>query len=216
MLSLYLISFLIGGVLVGLSAFSGGDHDHDADFDFEADADVDVDADVDADADADGDADGDADHDHDAAAPSHGFGGFGIAELLPIASLRFWTFFLAFGGLLGTLLTLIGHIGPIPVAITSLLVGYLAGFGITAVVRRLKKDKVSSIVVSTDCIGSSGRVLLPISGRGAGQVRIELKGRIVDFVAETEDETELGIDEEVLVYDVRDDGVALVSRQSEL
>jgi membrane protein implicated in regulation of membrane protease activity len=213
MLSLYLISFLIGGVLVGLSAFSGGDHDHDADFDFEADADVDADVDADADADADGDGDAEADHDHDS---GHGFGGFGIAELLPIASLRFWTFFLAFGGLLGTLLTMIGHIGAIPVAITSLLVGYLAGFGITAVVRRLKKEKVSSIVASTDCIGSSGRVLLPISGRGAGQVRIELKGRIVDFVAETEDETELGIDEEVLVYDVRDDGVALVSRQSEL
>ena len=82
MLALYLICFLVGGVLVALSAFSGADHDADADFDFEADADVDADVDADADADAD------ADHDSDA---GHGFGGFDIAELLPIASLRFWT-----------------------------------------------------------------------------------------------------------------------------
>jgi len=209
MLALYLISFLIGGVLVALSAFSGGDHDADADFDFEADADVDVDADVDADADADADAE--ADHDHDA---GHGFGGFGITELLPVASLRFWTFFLAFGGLLGTLLTLVGHMGAIPVAVVAGLVGYLAGFGITAVVRRLKADKISSTVSNDDCIGSSARVLLPVSDGTSGQVRVQLRGRIIDFIAETDDGVELAIDEEVLVYDVREDGVALVSRAS--
>lgn len=205
MLALYLICFLIGGVLVALSAFSGGDHDADADFDFEADADVDADVD----ADADGDADGDAEADHDS---GHGFDGFGISELLPIASLRFWTFFLAFGGLLGTLLTLVGHMNAIPVAVVTAIVGYLAGFGITAVVRRLKKEKVTSTVSSADCIGSSGRVMLPVSGSTAGQVRVELRGRILDFIAETDDDIELAIDEEVLIYDVRDDGVALVSR----
>jgi membrane protein implicated in regulation of membrane protease activity len=209
MLALYLTALIVGGVLVGLSAFSGGDHD--ANFDFDADADADFDAEADADADASGDGDGDAEAQHDV---GHGAIGFSITELLPIASLRFWTFGLAFGGLLGTLLTLIGHIGPIPIALTSALVGYLAGFGITAAVRRLKNEKVTSTVNDTDCIGASGRVLLPVSGTAAGRVRVELRGRIVDFVAETDDGVDIAIDEEVLVYDVRDDGVALVSRSS--
>jgi hypothetical protein len=81
-------------------------------------------------------------------------------------------------------------------------------------VRRLKNEKVTSTVNDTDCIGASGRVLLPVSGTAAGRVRVELRGRIVDFVAETDDGVDIAIDEEVLVYDVRDDGVALVSRSS--
>lgn len=201
MLPLYLTCLMIGGVLVALSAFGAGDHDTDVDFD--ADVDVDLDADVDVDAEVD------ADHGHD---PISDVGG--LATMLPIASLRFWTFFLAFGGLLGTLLTLVGQVGPVPIAALSIAVGYVTGLGVTATVRRLKREKITSTVSTTDCIGASGRVLLPISGEVAGQIRVELKGRLVDFIAETDDSVEFAIDDQVLVYDVREDGVALVSRES--
>ncbi|RLB49126.1 MAG: hypothetical protein DRJ42_21690 [Deltaproteobacteria bacterium] len=207
MLAFYLTCMMIGGVLVALSAFGAGDQD--SDFDFDADVDVDVDVDVDADIDADADADADADHGHDVAAGSAGAGG--LAELLPIASLRFWTFFLAFGGLLGTLLTLVGHVGPVAIAALSIAVGYLTGFGVTAAVRHLKREKVTSTVSTNDCIGASGRVLLPISSDAAGQIRVEVKGRLVDFIAETDEASDFAIDDEVLVYDVREDGVALIS-----
>ncbi|MBW2463647.1 MAG: hypothetical protein JRH11_18495 [Deltaproteobacteria bacterium] len=206
MLAFYLTCLMIGGVLVALSAFGAGDQDSDFDFDADVDVDVDVDADIDADADAD------ADHGHDIAAGSAGAGG--LAELLPIASLRFWTFFLAFGGLLGTLLTLVGHVGPVAIAALSVAVGYLTGFGITAAVRHLKREKVTSTVSTTDCIGASGRVLRPVSGDAAGRIRVELKGRLVDFIAETDEASDFAIDDEVLVYDVREDGVALVSSPS--
>lgn len=207
MLAFYITCLLIGGVLVALSAFGAGDHD--SDFDFDADVDVDADMDADMDADADADADGEVDHGH-----AGGHLGGGLAGLLPVASLRFWTFFLAFGGLLGTLLTLVGQVSTLSIAALSMVVGYLAGFGVTAVVRRLKRDKVTSAVTARDCIGASGTVLLPVSEGAAGRIRVELKGRLVDFTAETDEAEELAIDDEVIVYDVREDGVALVTSPS--
>jgi membrane protein implicated in regulation of membrane protease activity len=221
-LTLYLIALIVGGGLVAISLFAGG-HDHDADADADADAgmdlhaDADADADVDADADADGDADASADaHGEAHAGEHHGAGGLsGLGAILPIASLRFWTFFLGFGGLTGTLLTLLGALDPLPAAIASLAVGYISGVSVTQIVRRLRKDDVSSSVTANDCVGTTGTVMLPVSRSSAGQIRVEVKGRIVDFIAETEDDAALEIAEPVLVYEVRDDGVVLVTRNRE-
>jgi membrane protein implicated in regulation of membrane protease activity len=200
MLTLYLICLAIGGVLVGVSMFAGGDHG-----DADADADVDADADADADGDADGDHETDSDHDGGGSVVD------GLSTVLPIASLRFWTFLLAFGGLTGALLTLLGLAGPVVTAVAAAVVGWASGFGITSAVRALKKDQISSTVSSDDCVGATGKLLLPVSREHPGQVRVELKGRVIDFVARTEDGSELPIHEQVLVYDVSDDGVAIVA-----
>lgn len=194
----YLICLLIGGVLVAVSALTGGDSDHD----FDADFDADVDADLDADADVDADADGDADHQID--------GSFGLDAWLPIASIRFWTFFLAFGGLVGSLLTGFDLLSPIPTAIGAVVTGYLGGIAISSIVRRLRREEVSSAVAAKDCIGATGQVVLPVSVGQPGQIRVRLKGRLVDFTAVTDGEA-LPIDDEVMVYDLRDDGTALVA-----
>ncbi|MBX3188566.1 MAG: hypothetical protein KF819_16235 [Labilithrix sp.] len=134
-----------------------------------------------------------------------------MLEALPIASLRFWTFLLAFGGLTGALLTWLSGLGPIAVAATALAVGYAAGLGVTKLVRWLAADQISSTLARDACVGVSGTVVLP-PGRGAlGRIRVRLENQIIDFDAETEDEGVLEISDPVVVYDVRDDGVVLVT-----
>ena len=199
MLTFYLIALLVGGLLVAASLFSGGDADVDADVDVDADADADVDA----------DADGDADAGHAQVAPA--FDIDGLSAWMPIRSVRFWTFFLAFGGLLGTLLTLFDLLPALPIAVISGAVGYASGIGISTVVRRLRTEDVSSGVSESDYVGATGTVLLPVAPGQVGKVRVELKGRAVDAAAVTDDPDALVERSEVLVYEVRDDGVLLVT-----
>ena len=88
MLPIYLVTLIVGGVLVLVSVFLG-----DSDTDADVAADIDVDADLDLAAGADVDADGSLD--------------VGLIDALqawlPFTSMRFWTFFAAFFGLTGSL-----------------------------------------------------------------------------------------------------------------
>lgn len=164
MLPIYLGCLIFGGGLLAVSVLFGGDHDADADVD------MDVDADVDA----------DLDHDVD-----HDLGGTADALWLPLLSLRFWIFFLAFFGLTGLLLD------GLNLASTGLAGGVAAGMGLFAgytvsrLIRALKQDSVSSAVEpERDYVGKSGTVLLDIEPGDPGQVRLEVKGSLVDLAAE--------------------------------
>jgi len=229
LLTTYLICLAIGGTMVLLSVGAGGDHeagadglvmDADAGFDVDADADFDAHLDMDAgdvdgmdalhlDADADADADaGDAHLDvdgHDVALID------GVASLFPLASIRFWTFLLAAGGLTGTLLTFFAALGTIPTAAISLVVGYACGLGVTLLMRKFLRENVSSGIDVSDCVGANARVLLPIASGQVGKVRVRVGNKDLDLTAETEDGIQIGIDDEVLVYEVRDDGTAWVT-----
>ena len=130
---------------------------------------------------------------------------------LPFASLRFWTFVLAFGGLTGTLLTLFDLAPVWATAVAAAVVGWSTGASVTWAIRKLRRDDVSSEVRQSDWVGSSATVLLPIARGRTGKVRLQMKGRAVDATAETDDDGELAPDGEVLVYEVRDDGVLLVT-----
>lgn len=190
MLAIYIGALIIGGVLVAASMFLGGKdadaghggHDHDVDHGH--------------------DHGHDADHDHD------GFGDVG--SWLPLASLRFWTFFLAFGGLAGTALTLLAS-GTILTAIVAVVTGYVSGVAVTQVLRRLRRNQVSSEVGANDCVGSVGKLTLPVSKSAPGKVRVRVKDRDLDLMAATDDDGELPANAEVLVYEMREDGVALVT-----
>jgi membrane protein implicated in regulation of membrane protease activity len=192
-LAIYIGALIIGGVLVAASMFLGGKdaeadhggHDHDVDH---------------------GHDHGHGDHDHD-----HDDGAFGdAASWLPLASLRFWTFFLAFGGLAGTALTLLST-GAIVTAIVAVVTGYVSGVAVTQVLRRLRRNEVSSEVGVDDCVGSLGKLTLPVSKNTPGKVRVRIKDRDLDLMATTDDDGELPTNAEVLVYEMRDDGVALVT-----
>ncbi|MBX3220712.1 MAG: hypothetical protein KF795_09345 [Labilithrix sp.] len=186
MLTLYLVGLIAGGLLLVLSLLAFGDGD---DGELESDADV-----------------------HEAG--EHALGDASDVALamlvLPVGSLRFWTFFLAFGGLAGTLTTLAGA-GVVGSALSAALAGYASGVGATGLVRWLGKTQVSSTIRRDACVGATGVVLLPV-GRGTlGRVRVQLDEQMLDLDAVTDDERELAVGHPAVVYEMRDDGVVLVT-----
>lgn len=180
----YWTALLIGGALLLPSLLLG-------DLEVEADVDVDIDADVEAEADA-GDGDGDG----------------GLAWL----SIRFWVFFATFFGLTGVALGVAG-LGTTPTAVAAVVDGLLASLAVSHVVGRLKRQRVSSNVRSTDLVGERGTVLLPVGPDAPGQVRLSLMGRdLVVLATSTGAATPIGA--RVLVRQVADDGSVVVSQVS--
>ena len=189
MLEIYLVALGLGGTLVLASLVLGGGHG-----DFDADADLDMDADADADMD-------------------HDVGFDAVMSWLPVTSLRFWTFFLAFFGLTGAVLTTTGVIGARwAVATAAGGLGYLAGFTVVTAMKRLRKSQSDSTLRADDYVGASAIVMLPITNGKVGKVRLDLKGRSVELLAYTEDEGALTAKQTVMVYAVNDDGSVMVTR----
>jgi membrane protein implicated in regulation of membrane protease activity len=182
---LYLGALIFGGVLIGSSILLGG-HD-DGDFDADADADLDLDADADADVDADH---GDIDKD----IPLDG----GDFFLWPLKSLRFWTFFLAAFGLVGLLLQGFGLADEIPTLIAALGVGGLSGFTAAWAIKKLAYDETGRAAASSDYIGKSAKVLVPVRPKSVGKIRVRVRGQSVDLLATT-DEDDLTAEDEVIV-----------------
>lgn len=191
MLVVYLIALIVGGALLSVTLILGGDAD--------ADVDVDVDADMDLDAGADG-----VD---------------GIDVLLgwlPLTSLRFWTFFAAFFGLTGTVLAGWSMAGSVSTAAMAVSVGYFSGLMMDRAVRALRKNEPTSGIGERDVVGVTGQVLVPVGDGKTGKVRVNLKGRAMDLLAELEGEEELAVGESVMVLNMRDDGLVVVTRADKL
>lgn len=173
LLPFYVGSLVLGGGLIGTSMLLGGS-DHDADHD----------ADLGADHDADVGADHDHDHDH-----GHGPHGPDLAGALwlPVLSLRFWTFFLAFFGLTGTLLDAL-ELAPADVTLgVALGMGLGCGYTTAAVIRSLRARHVdSSIDPERDYVGRAGEVLQDVLPGDPGLVRLHVKGVHVDLEAQVE------------------------------
>jgi hypothetical protein len=203
MLVLYVVALGIGGTLVAASLLLGSnDHDVDADADFDTDFDADVDVDADA------DLDGDHDFSH-----ADGVGMDAVMAWLPFMSMRFWTFFLAFFGLTGASLTLAEAIGDkILIAIIAGVIGYAAGVTVVSAIRKLRKDEVDSSVAESDYVGSTGVITIAVGKGKTGKVRVEVKGRTVELLAQTEDDATYAIKQSVLIYGVNEDGNVLVTR----
>lgn len=188
MLIFYILAGVVGAVFIVATIVMGG-----SDLDADVDADVDVHADVDAHADVDTHLDADADH-----GDLHVDGGV----WLPFLSFRFWTYFACFFGATGTVLTLLGH-GFVISLIFSTLVGVLTGWMASYVMRRLATEQVSSDVTSSDYVGLSGKVIVPVGGGKQGQVRVFVKGSYVDLVAESDTPKPIAAQSEVLVFEMR-------------
>lgn len=198
MLTLYLIALAIGGTLILVSLVFGG---HGAD----ADADADLGH---ADFETETEVDGDVGHD-----VGHGLDLGAIDLWIPFASLRFWIFFSAFFGLMGTLLTSFESMSTqLAIGGVSIATGYLAGVAASGAVRWLMRHETDSAVRSSDMIGVRARVLLPVGKDRTGKVRLSLKDQVIDARATTDDDTEYPIGATVMVYDSRSDGELLVTR----
>lgn len=188
MLVVYLIALIVGGVLLATTLVLGGAAEADADA-----------------GGADTDHGGDADSDH--AGPLDLVFGW-----LPVTSLRFWTFFAAFFGLVGTVLTTFAMAGTVPTVVAAVVGGYASGMIMDRAVKYLRKNERDSSVGERDLIGAGAHVLVQVKTGKTGKVRVHLKGRTVDLLAETDDDTELAAGQHAMVLSLRDDGHVLVTR----
>jgi len=213
MLTAYLLALSFGAVLLGAGLLlGGGDHDADAhvdhDFhiehDFHVDPDFDVDVDVDADVDIDHDAAAHGAHD---AAHVAGDAAQGIL-FNPLLSIRFWTYFSATFGGLGTLLHFTG-VSPGVHAPLSVVVGGITGYSVALLFRGLRQNSVSSDTSAGGMVGSEARVLLTIPSKGTGKVRILAGGQDYDLLATSDGDEPIHRDSTVLVVSVHS-GVARV------
>ncbi len=213
MLTLYLIALAIGGTLLIVTVFFGGEHDADADVDADVGPDIDAGVEVDGDADVHVEADSGGHGDH-------GSGGdlaMGAMAWLPVVSMRFWTFFLAFFGLTGTALTVAEVGGGITArAIISGIVGYGCGMLVVIAFRRMRHTQTDSALISDDYIGESARVMVAIRKGKTGKIRFDIKGRTVELMADTEEDATFPINAHVMVYAINEEGRALVTQSAKV
>ncbi len=152
---------------------------------------------------------GGKDTDHGGSHHSDGDLGVGWA---PITSLRFWVFFLTFGGGAGVALGALGS-SPTIAAIGAGVIGWSSGVLAVTVVRSLHKNSVSSGVGMAELVGATGVVTLPVGPGRPGKVRVEIKGRAEDYVANVvEDEAELPTGARVLIVAEGERGSLLVAK----
>jgi membrane protein implicated in regulation of membrane protease activity len=139
-------------------------------------------------------------------------GGEGLGSVLPVTSLFFWTFFFAFFGLTGALMSLLApEVGALLIAGLSVGVGMGVALVAARVLRGLRRVQVDSSVQLGDVVGRLGRVVVPVGPKQPGKVRVELKGRTVDLLAYGEDEQPLEPTHRVLVHDILEDGSVRVT-----
>ncbi|HVK87961.1 MAG TPA: hypothetical protein VM513_27765 [Kofleriaceae bacterium] len=130
----------------------------------------------------------------------------------PVMSLRFWVFFLAFGGGAGYALTRLGS-SEVVSAVGALGIGWAAGAVAVLVVHKVSKESVSSDVTASELVGVTGTLVLPVGPGKPGKVRVEIKGRSEDFVATlVEDGAELPTGTPVLIVAEGDRGSLLVAK----
>jgi hypothetical protein len=186
LLGLYIASLVFGGGLLALTLF-GGHGGHEVHMG------------------------GDAGHDVHAGHDGHSHDSRGSQAFSVVLSLRFWTFLLAFGGLTGLLLTLIGA----PDGLCAILAGSAGAVlgGVAAFsMQKLDRDQVSGTLSEDDWLGKTGRVMLPVSSARNGKIRMEFDGEVQDLLATvSEEDGELGVGDAVIVVSLAD-GVAKVAK----
>lgn len=192
LLSVYMFSLALGGVLLGASILLGGKDGIEANSDT---PDVDTEADVHADV-------------HTEVHPGGGVskdievGGSADFLVWSLTSVRFWTFFLAFFGLTGLVFdgfSLVPH--EAISAVLAVGMGNAAGFGISYAMRVLSADDTSRVAESEDYVGKSARVLVAPKPGGVGKVRVDIGGNMVDVLATT-DEAGVSNQDQVMIIEM--------------
>jgi membrane protein implicated in regulation of membrane protease activity len=136
---------------------------------------------------------------------------FGEGLVALFLSTRFWIFaFLGFG-LAGSILSyLFASVSGLATLITSLVAGLGSGLSAALAFRALRDTASAPAANTASAVGRVGRVLVPLSKGGVGQIRIELEGQTVDLMAKT-GELRIERGESVVIEEV-DGEVAQVSK----
>jgi hypothetical protein len=153
---------------------------------------------------------GGKDTDHGGHAHAHGDGaGWGW---VPVTSLRFWVFLLAFGGGAGLALDALGSSESVALG-GAIGIGWASGALAIGTIRMLTRRQVSSEVGASELVGMTGQLVLPSGPGKPGKVRVEVKGRTEDFVAQlVEDGAELPTGTPVLIVAEGERGSLLVAK----
>ena len=144
----------------------------------------------------------------------HGDGGHADMGLAwaPFGSLRFWVFFFTFGGGAGFALTKLGS-GSVIAGVGAAAIGWLAGGLAVTVIRSMTKHSASSELAGAELVGTTGTLTLPAAPGSPGKVRVEIKGRAEDFVANVvEDGGNLPTGTTVLIVAEGERGSLLVTK----
>lgn len=139
-------------------------------------------------------------------------GAGGGLDWAPVASLRFWTFLLAFGGATGTALTFAGGLSPVAVGVITVVIGWACGVGMVAVMRTVRRGSVGSEVSARDLGGETAEVVVPVSRGAIGKIRVTAKGRVHDLIAETEDDATFATGSKVMIVGEGAEGRVQVTR----
>lgn len=132
---------------------------------------------------------------------------------LPVTSLRFWVFLLAFGGLTGTVLTYATSASPAMVAAAASAVGWVSGVGMVAAMRGLQRGAGSELRLA-ELGGETAEVVVAVGGGQVGKVRVTAKGRVFDLLAETDDAERFAIGAKVMIVGEGEDGRVAVARSA--
>jgi hypothetical protein len=158
---------------------------------------------------------GDGGGDADGGGDSGGDGGdFGLAWA-PFGSLRFWVFFFTFGGGAGFAISKLGS-GAVVAGVGAGAIGWAAGSLAVTIIRSMTKHSVSSELATGELVGMTGTLTLPVGPGQPGKVRVEIKGRAEDFVANVvEDGGKMPSGTTVLVVAQGERGSLLVAKHEE-
>ena len=109
-------------------------------------------------------------------------------------------FFATFFGLTGTILHLLGQLGPNSRLGASVATGAFSGMLVSWLVRTLRNERVdSNIDPLRDYVGREGEVILAIEADSPGRVRLNVKGCDIDLSAITEGGATLSVGTKVKV-----------------
>ena len=75
----------------------------------------------------------------------------------------------------------------------------------------LENLKTNSDVKSDDLIGKTAHVLLPITKKNNGKIRLYLGGRTLDLIAQVDKEKQYNVRDKVLIYKVNKNGSVQVT-----
>ncbi|HUS28958.1 MAG TPA: hypothetical protein VMZ53_10615 [Kofleriaceae bacterium] len=155
---------------------------------------------------------GGKDTDHGDSGHHHGDGAAAGLAWAPFGSLRFWVFFFTFGGGAGFALTKMGT-SSVVTAVGAGVIGWIAGALAVTVIRSMTKNSVSSEVGAAELVGMTGTLTLPVAPGQPGKVRVDVKGRTEDFVANVvEDVGTLPTGSSVLIVAEGERGSLLVTK----
>jgi len=197
MFNLYLICFIIGGIFVSLSALGGLDG---ADFELEIDHDFESDVEI-------------VPYEDEDQEKKSFILWQKFLTILPITSLKFWTFGLCFFGLTGLVFSFLKIVNSqLIIFILSLFVGLTCGISMVTVLRNLRKNQANSLLKSDDLAGLFGVVEVPFNQESKGKISINIQGSMLDCVAVTQEAKEFQKGDKVLIVGRENNKVWVVSQ----